>query len=93
MALHDLARAMESLAGYLETPGEPEDTRRYTLSAAGNATTLLKERDDLARDLATNAFVDQILSAAVDLLGSIGMDRASALQAIEEASNRASEPG
>jgi hypothetical protein len=93
MALHDLARAMESLAGYLETPGEPEDTRRYTLRAAGNATTLLKERDDLARDLATNAFVDQILSAAVDLLGSIGMDRASALQAIEEASNRASEPG
>ncbi|MDP8926209.1 MAG: FUSC family protein [Actinomycetota bacterium] len=93
MALHDLARAMESLAGYLETPGEPEDTRRYTLRAAGNATTLLKERDDLARDLATNAFVDQILSAAVDLLGGTGMDRASALQAIEEASNRASEPG
>ena len=93
MALDDRARGTQFLGGYLETSGEPEDTRRYTLRAAENATTLLKERDDLARDLATNAFVDQILSAAVDLLGGTGMDRASALQAIEEASNRASEPG
>jgi hypothetical protein len=50
----------------------------------------LNEREDLASSLAVNALVDQIHSSAVDLLGSTGMDRSSALQALEEATGRAS---
>ena len=92
VALRDLARATEALAAYLETLDEPEDARRFALQAARSATTLLKEREDLAADLATNAFVDQILSATVDLLGGTGMDRAAALQAIDEVQNSDSEP-
>ncbi|MCA1728996.1 MAG: FUSC family protein [Actinobacteria bacterium] len=92
VALRDLARATEALAAYLETLDEPEDARRFALQAARSATTLLKEREDLATDLATNAFVDQILSATVDLLGGTGMDRAAALQAIDEVQNSDSEP-
>ncbi len=90
VALRDLARATEALSRYLETLDQPEDTRQLALKAAGGATALLREREDLAKDLATNAFVDQILSATVDLLGGTGMDRATALQAIEKATNRTS---
>lgn len=90
VALRDLARAMEALAAYLESPGEPEDARRYALEAAYSAASLLREREDLIKDLATNAFVDDIYSAVVDLLGSTGMNRAEALQAVGEATSRAS---
>ena len=46
---------------------------------------LLREREDLAKDLATNAFVDDIFSAAYDLIIAGGMDPATALRALKEA--------
>ena len=89
-AVRTLATATEALAVYLDTSGDPEDTRRLALEAAREASNLLNEREDLARSLAVNALVDQIHSSAVDLLGSTGMDRGSALQALKEATRRAS---
>ncbi len=89
-AVRGLARATEALAAYLQTSGDPEDTRRLALEASRVASALLNEREDLASNLAVNALVDQIHSSAVDLLGSTGMDRGSALQALEEATGRAS---
>jgi uncharacterized membrane protein YccC len=89
-AARGLARATEALAAYLETSGDPGDTRRLALEASREASTLLYEREDLASNLAVNALVDQIHSSAVDLLGSTGMDRSAALQALEEATGRAS---
>ena len=90
-AIRGLARATEALAAYLQTSGEPPDkTRRLALEAAGEASTLLEEHEDLARNLGINALVDQIHSSAVDLIGGTGMDRAAALQALEEATGRAS---
>jgi uncharacterized membrane protein YccC len=84
-ALRDLGQATQALSGYLDTSGDPEDTRRLALEAAQGATTLLEERQDLATNLAINALVDQIRAAAVDILGGTGMDREAALQAIREA--------
>jgi uncharacterized membrane protein YccC len=89
-AVRDLARATEALAVYLETPGDPEDTRRLALEASREASALLNDREELASNLAVNALVDQIHSSSVDLLGSTGMDRGKALQALEEATGRAS---
>jgi hypothetical protein len=90
-AIRGLARATEALAAYLQTPGRPpEETRRLALEAASQASTLLKEDEDLARNLGANALVDQIHSSAVDLMGGTGMDRSEALQALEEATGRAS---
>src|SRR5215208_1268950 len=90
-AIRGLARATEALATYLQTSGDPpEETRRLALEAASEASTLLEEYEDLARDLGVNALVDQIHSSAVDLLGGTGMDRAAALQSLEEATGRAS---
>jgi uncharacterized membrane protein YccC len=89
-AVRGLATATGALATYLQTSGDPEDTRRIALEAAREASTLLNQREDLASSLAVNALVDQIHSSAVDLLGSTGMDRSSALQALEEATGRAS---
>src|ERR671910_1158039 len=90
-AIRGLARATEALAAYLQTSGEPpEETRRLALKAASEASTLLEEHEDLARNLGVNALVDQIHSSAVDLIGSTGMDRAAALQALEEATGRTS---
>jgi Fusaric acid resistance protein-like len=90
-AIRLLARATEALAAYLQTPGDPpEETRRLALEAAKEASMLLEEHEDLARDLGVNALVDQIHSSAVDLIGSTGMDRSEALQALEEATGRAS---
>ena len=60
------------------------------LEAAREASALLEEHEDLARNLGINALVDQIHSSAVDLIGGTGMDRAEALQALEEATGRAS---
>ena len=89
-AVHTLAAATGALAVYLDTSGDPEDTRRLALEAAREASALLNEREDLASNLAVNALVDQIHASAVDLLGSTGMDRSSALQALEDATGRAS---
>ena len=90
-AIRLVARATEALAAYLHTPGvPPEETRRLALEAASEASTLLEEHEDLARNLGVNALVDQIHSSAVDLIGGTGMDRAEALQALEEATGRAS---
>src|SRR3712207_550690 len=86
------SRATEALAAYLEAPGDPEVTRRLALKAAGGAAALLRDREDLAKDLATNAFVDDVFSAAYDLLLSTGMDPAAVLRALEEATGRASGP-
>jgi len=90
-AIRGLARATEALAAYLQTAGAPPDeTRRLALEAAREASTLLEEHEDLASNLGVNALVDQIHSSAVDLIGSTGMDRAEALQALEEVTGRAS---
>jgi hypothetical protein len=90
-AIRGLARATEALATYLQTSGDPpEETRRLALEAAKEASTLLEEHEDLARNLGVNALVDQIHSSAVDLIGGTGMDRAAALQALEEATGRTS---
>jgi uncharacterized membrane-anchored protein len=90
-AILGLARATEALAGYLQTSGHPPDvTRRLALEAASEASKLLEEHEDLASNLGVNALVDQIHSSAVDLIGGTGMDRPAALQALEEATGRAS---
>ena len=89
-AIRGLARATEALAAYLETSGDPVETRRLALEAAKKASRLLEEHEDLARNLGVNAVVDQIHSSAVDIIGGTGMDRAKALQALEEATGRAS---
>jgi hypothetical protein len=89
-AVRGLATATGALATYLQTSGDPEDTRRLALEAAREASALLNEREDLASNLAVNALVDQIHSSTVDILGSTGMDRSSALRALEEATGRAS---
>jgi hypothetical protein len=90
-AIRGLARATEALAAYLQISGDPpEETRRLALEAATEASTLLEEHEDLARNLGVNALVDQIHSSAVDLIGGTGMDRAEALQALEEVTGRAS---
>ena len=92
-AIRGLARATEALAAYLQTSGNPDETRRLALEAAREASTLLEEHEDLASNLGVNALVDQIHSSAVDLIGGTGMDRAAALQALEEATGRTTRPG
>jgi hypothetical protein len=89
-AIRTLARSTEALAVYLQTSGDPEETRRLALEAAREASTLLEEQENLASNLGINALVDQIHSSAVDLIGGTGLDRAAALQALEEATGRAS---
>ena len=90
-AIRGLARATEALAAYLQTSGESADeTRRLAPEAAREASTLLEEHEDLASNLGVNALVDQIHSSAVDLIGGTGMTVRGALQALEEATGRAS---
>jgi hypothetical protein len=89
-AIRGLARATESLGVYLETSGTPDDTRTFALEAAREATVMLEEYEDLARNLAVNAVVDQIHSSAVDILRSTGMDRGAALHALWEVTGRTS---
>jgi len=91
-AIRGLARATEALVAYLQTSGDPDETRRLALEAAREASTLLEEHEDLARNLSVNALVDQIHSSAVDLIGGTGMDRAAALRALEEATGRTTGP-
>jgi hypothetical protein len=92
-ALRDLARAVEALAAYLETSEGPEEARWLALRAAGDAAALLREREDLTKDMAISAFVDDIFSATYDLLLSTGMDSGAASRALEEAVGGSSEPG
>lgn len=89
-AVRDLARATEAIAAYLAWPGGPEDVRRFALDAARKASALLREREDLARNLPVNAFVERIHSSAFDILVGIGMDQEEALRALEEAARSAS---
>jgi hypothetical protein len=67
VAMRDLALATEALAAYLETPESPEEARRLALKSATGAAALLREREDLAKDMATNAFIDDVFSTAYDL--------------------------
>ena len=90
VAIRGLARATEALAAYLQTSGDPDQTRRLALEAARMASALLEEYEDLASNLGVNALVDQIHSSAVDLMGGTGMDRGAALRALQEATGRAS---
>ena len=92
VALRDLARATEALGSYLETPDSPEEARRLALTAAERAATLLREREDLAKDLATNAFVEEIFSAAYDVLIGTSMDPPAALRVLKEAVGHPLEP-
>ena len=92
VALRDLARATEALAAYLEKPGPPDEARRLALKAAGGAAALLREHEDLAKDLATNAFVDDMFSAAYDLMIATRMDSKAALQGLKEAVGHPLEP-
>jgi hypothetical protein len=88
-AMRDLARAVRTLATFLERSGPPDEARRCALEAARRVTEILQERHDLA----ISVLVGQIRSAAVDLLRSTGMNQAQALEALEEAAGRASEIG
>ncbi len=79
----ELALAVEALAGYLEQPDHLlDDARNFALGAAGEATSMLKERNDLE----TSALVTQIRSTAVDLLQATGMEPDASLQALRQAS-------
>jgi hypothetical protein len=91
-ALRELARAVEALAAYLETSEGPEEARWLALNAAGDAAALLREREDLTKDMAISAFVDDVFSATYDLLLSTGMDSVTASRALEEAVGGSSEP-
>jgi uncharacterized membrane protein YgaE (UPF0421/DUF939 family) len=91
-ALRELARAVEALATYLETSEGPEEARWLALNAAGDAAALLREREDLTKDMAISAFVDDVFSATYDLLLSTGMDSVTASRALEEAVGGSSEP-
>jgi hypothetical protein len=50
-AIRNLARATESMGVYMETSGAPDDTRAFALEAAREATVMLEEYEDLARNL------------------------------------------
>jgi uncharacterized membrane protein YgaE (UPF0421/DUF939 family) len=80
----DLAYAVETLVAYIEEPEHPVETRRFALEAAGEATALLAERNDLR----TSMLVGQIRSTAVDLLRASGMDSAEALEALRQTTDR-----
>lgn len=77
----ELARAVHTLGIYLEDHDHPLDTRGYALQAAGNATVVLHERNDLE----TNMLVGQIRSTALDLLQASGIDYAAAQQELDNA--------
>ena len=79
--IRDLARAVETLTAYIEEPEHPVATRRFALEAAGGATAVLSERNDLR----TSMLVGQIRSTAVDLLRASGMDSTEALEALRKA--------
>ena len=74
-------------------PDSPEEARRLALNAAGGAAALLREREDLSKDLATNAFIEEIFSTAYDSLLATRMDPAAALRVLKEAVGHPLEPG
>ena len=82
-----LARAVDTLSMYLEQPEHPLDIRGYAFQAAGNATVVLHERNDLE----TNMLVGQIRSTAMDLLQASGMDYDTARKGVDDATLRAIE--
>jgi hypothetical protein len=92
-AVLDLARAVEDLAGYLDQPGREPETpeesvgRRFALKAAGEATVVLNERNDLP----TSVLVGQVRSTAVDLLRASGMHLDEAAGELDGAVRDASE--
>jgi Fusaric acid resistance protein-like len=88
-AILGLALAVEALAGYLERPEHQLDdaARYFALGAAGEATSVLKERSDLE----TSVLVGQIRATAVDLLQAAGMSPSEALEALREATLHALE--
>ena len=77
-AVRDLARSAEALAVQLEEPAHAAGTGHFALEAAGKATTVLGERNDLE----TNMLVGQVRSTAVDLLQASGMDSETASRAL-----------
>jgi hypothetical protein len=79
--IRDLARAVETLTAYIEEPEHPVETRRFALDAAGGATAVLSERNDLR----TSMLVGQVRSTTVDLLRASGMDSTEALEALRKA--------
>jgi hypothetical protein len=81
--IRDLARAVETLTAYIEEPEHPVETRRFALEAAGGATAVLSERNDLR----TSMLVGQVRSTAVDLLRASGMDSTEALEALRKAAD------
>jgi uncharacterized membrane protein YccC len=83
-SIFDLARAVETLSSYIEEPEHPVETRRFALDAAGGATAVLEERNDLR----TSMLVGQVRSTAVDLLRASGMESSEALEALHESANR-----
>lgn len=74
-----LAQAVQALDVYLEDSEHPLDTRGYALQAAGSATVVLHERNDLE----TNMLVGQIRSTAVDILQASGMDYTTATRELD----------
>jgi hypothetical protein len=87
-AILELALAVEALARNLERPEHQlDDARHFALGAAGEATSVLKERSDLE----TSVLVGQIRATAVDLLRASGMDYSESRQALREATLHALE--
>ena len=82
-----LAQAVQALDVYLEDPEHPLDTRNFALQAAGSATVVLHERNDLE----TNMLVGQIRSTAVDILQASEMDYTTVLQELDAATLRVAE--
>ena len=83
----ELAQAVESFDIYLRDPDHPLDTRGFALAAAGNATIVLHNRNDLE----TNMLVGQIRSTALDLLQASGMDFQTATQELDWSALRSSD--
>ena len=85
--ISDLARAVEALGEFLESPDHPSHTRRLALRAAEEATIVLEERHDLE----TSVLVGQVQCTAVDLLRASGMDPDTSLRAFRETAAHAPE--
>ena len=83
----ELARAVEALGTHLQDSDHPLETRDYALKAAGDATIVLHDRNDLE----TNMLVGQIRSTTLDLLQASGMDYPAALQEVDYATLRSTD--
>lgn len=83
----ELARAVEALGTHLQDSDHPLETRDYALKAAGDATIVLHDRNDLE----TNMLVGQIRSTTLDLLQASGMDYPAALEEVDYATLRSTD--